>query len=128
MSEQVNSDGALNGCDREKAARGSSTEGGSDPETVCKCSLLGPLGKISPEALMQIHLNTHFSYLSHSFCRDALLSDTLAHSCTVVTAKKKPSTVFITYKPGTKTNSDSLIRADFQFLCERDCFSLRIRT
>lgn len=30
--------GSLNGCDREKAARGSGTEGGSDPETASKCS------------------------------------------------------------------------------------------
>lgn len=35
LSEQVSSDGALNGCDREKAVRGSGSEGGSDPETVC---------------------------------------------------------------------------------------------
>lgn len=30
--------GSLNGRDREKAARGSGTEGGSDPETASKCS------------------------------------------------------------------------------------------
>ncbi|TNN67889.1 hypothetical protein EYF80_021858 [Liparis tanakae] len=34
LSEQVSGGGALNGCDREGAARGSGTEGGSDPETA----------------------------------------------------------------------------------------------
>lgn len=52
LSEQVSGDGALNGCDREKAARGSSTEEGSDPETASKCSFAGPFRKkISPPAL-----------------------------------------------------------------------------
>lgn len=80
MNEQVNSDGALNGCDREKAARGSISEGGSDPETVSKCSLLDPLGKISLEAVMQVYLNTHFS---HCLCTDALLccTDSGATAC-----------------------------------------------
>lgn len=97
MSEQVNSDGALNGCDREKAARGSSTEGGSDPETVSKCSLLGPLGKISPEALMQVHLNTRFSYCCCSFCREALLWRLL---CALThRERREPLTVLVTCRP-----------------------------
>lgn len=42
MNEQVNGDRALNGCDREKAATGSSAERGSDPETLSKVQLAGP--------------------------------------------------------------------------------------
>jgi len=79
LSEQVNSGGALNGGDRERAARGSSTEGGSDPETVWKCSLPGPVGgEQTPEAPTQVHLETRLSYFSRSLCGDALLSHTCA--------------------------------------------------
>lgn len=47
--------GSLNGCDREKAARGSGTEGGSDPETASKCSFSreGKKQK-SPELLAKV--------------------------------------------------------------------------
>ena len=92
MSEQVNGDGALNGCDREKAARGFSTEGGSDPETVSKCSLPGSFRKkekkLSLEALMQVYLNTHFFSL--------LLSAEMHPSATLCVSTAEKNNVFVT--------------------------------
>lgn len=51
-----------------KQRGGSSTEGGSDPETVSKCSFSGPFRKNkSAESLTQVHLNLLLSY--RSWCR-----------------------------------------------------------
>lgn len=65
VNEQVNSDGALNGCDREKAATGSSTEGTSDPETASKV-------RLAPASLEKEEKNVcrsiEVSLLKHTFC------------------------------------------------------------
>lgn len=54
--------GSLNGRDREKAARGSGTEGGSDPETASKCSFSreGKKAKVS-RITGQGHPRLHWS-------------------------------------------------------------------